>query len=116
MNRSIIKYVLGHVLMTEALLMLLPCAVALFYGEKVGVYYLAVAAAALGIGALATRKKPKNTVFYLKEAVHSTKLDSPQLLRLSAFLAQRRDTQVHRCTVRDCLGLYNNGSQHPFGC
>ena len=74
MNRSIIKFVLGHVLMTEALLMLLPCAVALFYGEKVGVYYLAVAAVALGIGALATRKKPKNTVFYLKEGALSTAL------------------------------------------
>lgn len=74
MNRAIIKYVLGHVLKIESLLMLLPCAVSLFYGEKVGIYYLCVAAVCFGLSWLMTRKKPQNKVFYLKEGCISTAL------------------------------------------
>ncbi|MBR1421984.1 MAG: TrkH family potassium uptake protein [Ruminococcus sp.] len=74
MNRSIIKYVLGHVLKIESLLMLLPCAVSIFYGEKVGIYYLCVAAVCFGLSWLMIRKKPQNKVFYLKEGCISTAL------------------------------------------
>ena len=82
MNRSIIRFILGHVLLTEGLLMLLPCAVALFYGEGVGVYYLLTAALATGTGFLLRRKRPKNAVFYLKEGCMTTALS---WLALSLF-------------------------------
>ena len=74
MNGSIIRYILGCVLKIEALLMLLPCLVSLLYGEKEGIYYLAVAGVSLLIGVSATWKKPLNTVFYLKEGCVTTAL------------------------------------------
>ncbi|MBR1562739.1 MAG: TrkH family potassium uptake protein [Ruminococcus sp.] len=74
MNRSIIKFILGHVLVIEGLLMLLPCAVALFYGEGVGVWYLLSAALAFALGMLLRLRKPKSTVFYLKEGCMTTAL------------------------------------------
>ena len=43
MNSSIIRYILGCILKTEAVLMLLPCLVALIYREKEGLWYLPVA-------------------------------------------------------------------------
>lgn len=74
MNGSIIRYILGSVLKIEAVLMLLPCFVALLYGEEEGLCYLAVAGVSLLIGLFATRKKPVNPVFYLKEGCVATAL------------------------------------------
>ena len=74
MNRSIVIYILGHVLKLEAILMLLPCIVALIYQENSGFYYLGTSAVSVLIGILATRKKPKNNVFYLKEGCIATSL------------------------------------------
>ena len=44
MNSSIIRFVLGYVLKMEAVLMLLPCIVAVLYREQTGFAYLLVAA------------------------------------------------------------------------
>ena len=44
MNSSIIRYILGNVLKTEAALLLLPCLIALLYRESAGLWYLPVAA------------------------------------------------------------------------
>ena len=74
MNRSIVIYILGHVLKLEAILMLLPCIVALIYQENSGFYYLGTSAVCLLIGILVTRKKPRNNVFYLKEGCIATSL------------------------------------------
>lgn len=74
MNTSVIKYILGHVLKIEGLLMLLPCAVALIYGETEGIYFAAVALSCLLLSLLAGRKKPESTVFYLKEGCAATSL------------------------------------------
>lgn len=54
--------------------MLLPCLIALLYGEEEGICYLAVAGVSMLIGMLGTRKKPQNTVFYLKEGCVTTAL------------------------------------------
>jgi len=43
MNRSIIQYILGYVLIIEGILFSIPCITALFYWEKEGFCYLAVA-------------------------------------------------------------------------
>ena len=39
MNSSIIRYILGHVLKIEALVLLLPCFVALIYKEEAGISF-----------------------------------------------------------------------------
>ncbi len=74
MNGSIIRYVLGYVLKIEAVLMLLPCLVALVYQEKEGFCYLIVACGIMLVGIAATWKKPHDTVFYLKEGCVTTAL------------------------------------------
>lgn len=74
MNGSMIRFILGYVLKMEAILMLPFCLVALIYGEKEGLCYLAVAVVSLLVGVIVTWKKPKNTVFYLKEGCVATAL------------------------------------------
>ena len=54
--------------------MLLPCLVAVFYQEKEGLWYLPVAAGSLVLGVLMSLRKPKNSVFYLKEGCIATAL------------------------------------------
>lgn len=67
MNYSIIRYILCRVLEFQALFLLLPCIVAVCYGEKQGWMYLIVAAGCFLAGGLGKLKKPKNTVFYARE-------------------------------------------------
>ncbi len=74
MNKSIIRYVLGHILIIEGALMLLPCLVALFYQERNGIYFLIVAALCEVIGFLMSRKKPKSYLIYAKEGCVTTAL------------------------------------------
>lgn len=74
MNSSIIRYILGSVLKIEGILLLLPCIVAVCYREKVGFVYLLVAAACLVLGLAMTFRKPKDTVYYLKEGCVATAL------------------------------------------
>lgn len=74
MNNSIVRRWLGYVLVLEGALMLLPCIVALVYGESDGVYFLIVAAGAFIFGSLMALKKPSSTVFYLKEGCVATAL------------------------------------------
>jgi len=74
MNSSIVRYILGHILKIEGLLLLLPCLTALIYKETEGFSYLAVAILCLLLGLLVTLKKPKNFVFYQKEGCIATAL------------------------------------------
>ena len=54
--------------------MLLPCLVALIYREEEGLWYLPVAGICLLLGVLMSLRKPKNSVFYLKEGCIATSL------------------------------------------
>lgn len=72
MNNSIIRYILGYVLKIEAILMLLPCLVAVIYKEQEGFYYLGTALLCGFLGLLMTRRKPSSSVFYLKEGCIAT--------------------------------------------
>lgn len=73
MNSSMIRIILGHVLRIEAVLLLLPCIIALIYKENAGWMYLLVAAISMVIGLLMTQiRKPKNTSIYLKEGCVAT--------------------------------------------
>lgn len=74
MNTSIIRYILGHVLRIEALLLLLPCLIAVYFRESQGWYYLFTAALCLVLGMLMTWKKPKSSIFYLKEGCIATSM------------------------------------------
>lgn len=74
MNNSMIRYILGQIMKAEGLLLLLPCIVALIYKEHNGWWFLLVAIIAFLCGIVFTIKKPKNTVFYLKEGCIATAL------------------------------------------
>ena len=74
MNLSIIRYILGHVLRIEALLMLLPCLVAVIYQEPQGIVYFGTVIVTFLFGFLLSMRKPKNSVFFLKEGCVATSL------------------------------------------
>ena len=67
MNYLIVKSIIGRVLYFEAAFMLLPCVTALIYQEYSGWSFVFTALLCILIGAVLTRKRPKNTVFYVKE-------------------------------------------------
>ena len=54
--------------------MLLPVVVAAIYREQEGIYYLSVALTGTVIGGLIVRKKPDESIFYLKEGCIATAL------------------------------------------
>lgn len=74
MNSSIIRYILGQVLKIEALLMLLPCLIALIYHEYSGFSFLITLGICGLLGIAMTYKKPESYVFYLKEGCIATSL------------------------------------------
>lgn len=74
MNSSIVRYTLGQVLKIEAALLLLPCLVALIYGENQGLYFVLVAAMCAFLGMGMTLIKPSSNIFYLKEGCIITSL------------------------------------------
>ncbi len=74
MNTKVIIYFLGWVMNIEALLMLLPCIIAVIFRETSGFYILAVAAVCGLLGWCATHRKPPNAVFYAKEGFVSVAL------------------------------------------
>ena len=74
MNTAMIRYILGHVLRMEGVLMFLPCLVAMIYQEDQFWCYLGVAAAIILIGGMMSFSKPKDHVFYLKEGCIATSL------------------------------------------
>ena len=72
MNISIIRRILGYVLLLESALMLIPCFVGVVYRERECFAYLLVAAICLAVGTAIGLKKPTNTVFYLKDGCVAT--------------------------------------------
>ena len=52
MNRSMILYVVGHVVMLEGVMLLLPCLVSLIYQESEGIDYLVMAVICMLLGAI----------------------------------------------------------------
>ena len=74
MNLSIIRYILGHVLRIEGILMILPCIVGLLYQETEGFSYFMIAILTFVFGLLLKKKKPENHIFYLKEGCAATAL------------------------------------------
>ena len=74
MNLSIIRFVLGSIMKIQAFFFLLPIITAIIYKEDTLQIYLIVAIGSFLIGTLATLKKPKDSVFYLKDGCIATSL------------------------------------------
>lgn len=69
MNKRMISYMLGRLLVFEGLLMLLPVAVGLIYKEKTILAYLITAASLIVIGFLLSLIKTKNKAIFSKEGL-----------------------------------------------
>lgn len=67
MNYSMIRYLLGWIFFLCGFFLLLPCIVAIYYKETVGIYYLVCALICLLTGFLSIRKRPVRRIFYTKE-------------------------------------------------
>lgn len=67
MNVSIILFIIGWILNFEAAFMALPCIVAVIYGEREILAFLASMALCLVIGIPLVLRKPKSRAFYTKE-------------------------------------------------
>ncbi len=67
MNRSVVIYMLGWIMNIEALLMLVPIATAVIYGEAIVACYLGVALVCGALGLICTRKKPKKLMLFARE-------------------------------------------------
>ena len=75
MNRKMIRYIIGSLLLIEAALLLLPAAAAAIYGEwaQCAVFF-GVAAVSFGAGLFCRLRKPENTRFYATEGYMSVAL------------------------------------------
>ena len=67
MNFRIISHILGWVLLIESAFLLLPFLVGLLYGEQEAFAFLIAAVLCAAVGVLPVLKKPKNSVFFVKE-------------------------------------------------
>lgn len=67
MNYKMITYILGWLLIFEAIFMLVPIAAAFCFGEQQAWYFIAVAAFCAVAGRLLTFKKRKNTTLYSRD-------------------------------------------------
>lgn len=74
MNRSMVIYILGWVLVIEGVLMSLPLICAIIYKESSGIWFLWIMFASIALGFAITRKKPENRVFYFREGCVATAL------------------------------------------
>lgn len=67
MNYSVVRYILGWVMIIESAFMLMTCVVAFIYGESEGFAFLWTLLGATALGGLMVIKKPDNMTFYVKE-------------------------------------------------
>ena len=74
MNYSAVIYILGWIMDIEAVGMILPCIVALCYGEREGLGFLYVLIGCAIVGTIIILRKPKDMRFYLREGFVTTAL------------------------------------------
>lgn len=67
MNRSIIRYILGHVIKFEGFFMLFPIIISAFYKEHEGAHFAICAITCIILGSFMTRNKPKKNKLFAKE-------------------------------------------------
>lgn len=69
MNLKMIRYIIGKMLGVEGILLLVPMAVGMLYGEKTSRYFLITSVLLVVCYLLWGRKRPKNTTIYAKEGL-----------------------------------------------
>lgn len=75
MNKRLIVYILGWVMIIEGAAMQIATVTSLIYGEHEGLYFLITGAVSTLLGVLAVKvKKPKNMVLYQKAGFAATAL------------------------------------------
>lgn len=74
MNKRLILYILGWVLLIEGVCMQLSTVVGLIYKESSYIYFVTIGLAIMAIGALLVIKKPKSPTMHLKDGFASTAL------------------------------------------
>ena len=74
MNYRMIAYLLGVIMLIEAVFMVLPLAVSLIYGEMSGIWFLVTMAAAGILGGVCVCLRPKKRDMYAKEGFVVTAL------------------------------------------
>ena len=74
MNKRLILYILGWVLLIEGASMQLSTLVGLIYGESSYLHFLIIGLALIALGGLIVIKKPQNPTMQLKDAFASTTL------------------------------------------
>ncbi|MBQ3416351.1 MAG: TrkH family potassium uptake protein [Ruminococcus sp.] len=74
MNKRLIGYILGWVLLIEGLAMMLPMIVGLWYRERGFLYFLLTGIALLAIGGVTVFFKPKNITMHIKDGFAATAL------------------------------------------
>lgn len=67
MNYSMIFYIIGWILISEAAFMVPPCIVAVIYGERAGWSFLATLILCLLLGLPKILRQPKDKIFYARE-------------------------------------------------
>ena len=67
MNRSMIRYVFGSILLLEGVLLLLPVIISFIYREREGIVYLAVGMTSISFGLFLRAFKFKNKNFFTKD-------------------------------------------------
>ena len=74
MNYAMMRYILSSVLLFEGGFLLLPCIIALIYGESVGLYYLLAAGLCFLLGVLGRLRRPASKILYAGEGFVSVSL------------------------------------------
>ena len=74
MNKNLVRYVLGWVLVIIGAMLILPIIVAFIYGERDYIYFSIVSFACVIIGLISSKFKPKDTVMHVREGYISCAL------------------------------------------
>ena len=69
MNRKMIQYIIGKMLGVEGILLLLPMAVGMLYGERTSGAFLITSVILMAFYVIWGRKRPENTTIYAKEGL-----------------------------------------------
>ena len=96
MNKRMILYIQGAILLIEAAIMVLPIAAALIYREPSGIwfFYTALAAAIIGFAAMKLAKPRSKTIYAKEGLIAVAKIDGAPARRALQSLARPRTLRV----------------------
>ena len=119
MNRSMIRFLLAKLLLIEAVLLLVPVAIALYYQESNQVFIALFSTIGIltVLGGAGVIIKPKETHLRKRGSLNRFPLlDSLVLLWCFTFCIFRSNSEPDRCILWNQLWIYNNGSNNFKRC